>query len=66
MRDHRGRQFDPVHPDASLAEGEREAAGTDAKLKSGARQCQVREEAHGGINNRWLEQFWPLGLVRCR
>ena len=36
VRDHGGRQFDPVHPDTSLVQRQREAAGTDAKLESGA------------------------------
>jgi hypothetical protein len=44
-----------VHPDASLAQRQSDAPGTDAKLKSGTRPGQVREEAHRGANDGWLE-----------
>jgi hypothetical protein len=55
VRDHGGRQFDPVHPETSLAQRQRDAPGSDAKLKSGTRPGQVREEVHRGINDRRLE-----------
>ena len=59
-------QLDPVHPDAALAEGQREPAGADAELEGGARPCQVREEADGRLYYGGLEQFRPLGLVGRR
>jgi hypothetical protein len=49
-----------VYPDTSLAKGQSDAPGTDAKLKSGTRAGQVREEAHRGINDRRLEQLGPF------
>lgn len=44
-------------------EWQRDAAGANAEFQGGALTHQIREKAHNRVNDLWLEQFRPVGLV---
>jgi hypothetical protein len=60
LDDHGRRQFDTVHADAALAEGDGDAAGADPELDGGARPGQVSRKTHGRFYDSRLEPLQPL------
>jgi hypothetical protein len=60
---HRLGQLDPLYANASPAQRHRDAARADAEFEGGTTSRQLRQEAHGGIHHRGLEQFGPQSLV---
>jgi len=63
LGNHGRRQFDPGHLNATLAEGDGDAAGSNAELKSGTCPGQIGEESNGWLDYRGLEQLRPERLV---
>lgn len=66
LRDHGGRQLDPVHTNSSPAERQRDSTRADAELERRAGACQIRKEIHSWVEHRRIEQLRPESLVTLR
>src|SRR6266568_1386255 len=64
LRDHGGRQFNPVHANTTSTQRQRDPTGTDTQFQGGTVSNKIGEEVHRRVNNGRLEQLRPFSLVR--